>query len=528
MDEDFWNESSEGDIHARDSLQFELKSEFFIHPQIKHSIYKQEIYIFIPNSLQINPETYSKQQFYLDETNLIRYKTPQMSFQELIDSNYHSSPLNRLKEFLYKPDSILSPVALSDELKLFAAIFRGAIREQVHHMLKKIKLNEYEKDSSELNEKRELLNKEIALLCSNISTITKKFRSLEEIALLRSNFPQVIRDFKTIDEFISLIIDEFMLILLKHVQTITEKEAPEEKLISQLIIKEKFYRKKMHLGPKTIHGHLFSNESILYRQGLLHRFVLEALMLKHVRVSSEEKHRNILGAIAAGIAMMVYMTLLAWNASTLVINSMSFIFLAAFLYVIKDRIKEGFKTLYFKRAHRWFPDYSTEMSSFKGFKVGKLTENFSFIEPDQLPHGFLNIRNHSFHEELQALHRHETIIQYKRELSLVRLHPSNGDRRHAVTIIFRLNIHRFLQNASNALQTHLALDGYTKEILEKHLPKVYHLNLIIRHSFLHEDLTFKTEIKTYRVVIDKNGIKRVEHITPFLPQSNNNQNLKMQ
>lgn len=502
MTEDFWNELNEGEIHTRDSLQFELKSEFFLNPRLKHNIYKQEIYIFIPNSLQINSDSYSKQQFYLDETNLIRYKTPLISLLDLVNPDYSPSPIARLHHLLNKSDPSLFVTIASDELKLFAAIFRGTMKERVSKIMKGLKMEDTITTSQSISH-----------LCSEISDVCLKFRQLQEIAQSRSDFPQLLRHFKYIDEFVSSVIDEFLVILLKQYRTLDIDDRHTQRIITQLIIKEKLYRKRKNLGPKTSKGHLFANESILYRQGLLHRFVLESLMLKNVRFSSEEKHRHVLGAIAAGFAMLVYMGLLAWNASSLVINSFSFIFLAVFLYVLKDRIKEGFKTLYSKQAHHWFPDYSTEIINFKNFKVGRLSENFAFINSKQLPNGFLKIRNHRFHEELQALHRHETIIQYKREMTLTPPIPYSEDRRRAVTVIFRLNIHRFLQKASNAFQTNLTLDTYTQEISEKLLPKVYHLNLIIRNFFLQEDLTSKIEIKTYRVVVDKNGIKRVEQIT---------------
>lgn len=504
MTEDFWNELSEGEIHARDNLQFELKSEFFINPHLKHNVYKQEIYIFIPNSLQINADTYPKQQFYLDETNLIRYKTPLMSLSDLINLDYSPSPLTRLYHMLNKSDPSLFLTSASDELKLFAAIFRGTVRDYIHKIIQSMQIAEPEKTAHAISD-----------LCSQISDVCHKFRQLQDISHSRSDYPQLIRHFKYIDEFISIVIDEFLVILLKRYRSLDNYDRHAQSILTQLIIKEKLYRKRKDLIPKTSKGHLFANESILYRQGLLHRFILESLTLKHIRFSSEEKHRNVLGAIAAGFAMMVYMSLLAWNASSFVINSFSFIFLAVFLYVVKDRIKEGFKTLYSKKAHRWFPDYSTEITNSKGFKVGKLTENFAFINSKQLPHGFLKIRSHRFHEELQALHRHETIIQYKREMTLTLPHPSNEARRRAITAIFRFNIHRFLQKASNVVQTNLTLDTYTQEISERLLPKVYHLNLIIRNSFLQEDLKLKTEIKTYRVIVDKNGIKRVEYIKSF-------------
>ncbi len=168
--------------------------------------------------------------------------------------------------------------------------------------------------------------------------------------------------------------------------------------------------------------------------------------------------------------------------------------------------------LYYKQAFRWFPDYSTEIKNSKGFKIGKLTENFAFIEPQQLPPGFLNIRNYHFHEELQALHRHETILQYKREVYL-NYSPGIGvGRRRALTALFRFNIHYFLQKASNAFQQKPTLNTYNLRIKEQRLPKVYHLNIIIRNTYLQTDQTTKVEIKIFRVIVDKAGIKRVEHL----------------
>jgi hypothetical protein len=502
MIEDFWNELNEGEIHVRDSLQFELKSEFFINPHLKHNVYRQEVFLFIPNALQINSDNYSKQHFYLDQTNLIRYKTPLMTLSDLINLDYSPSPLTRLYHLINKSDLSLSVAKASDELKLFAAIFRGAIRERTYKIIKSIfELQDLER-----------IPQMITYLCSEISEVCHKFRQLQDISHSRSDYPQLIRHFRYIDEFVSTSIEEFLVILLKKYRSLENYDRNADKLITQLVIKEKLYRKKHNLGPKTSKGHVFANESILYRQGLLHRFVLESLMLKNFRFSPEEKHRYLLGAIAAGFAMMVYMGLLIWKSSSFVINSFPFAALAVFLYIIKDRIKEGFKAFYSKQAPRWFPDYSTKIRDFKGFKVGKLTESFAFIDAHQLPSGFLRIRNHHFHEELQALHRHETIIQYKREVTLTPTTHYSEKRRRELTIIFRLNIYRFLQKASNAFQTHLTLDTYTQEISERLLPKIYHLNIIIRNSFLQENTTPQVEIKKYRVVVDKNGIKRVEHI----------------
>ncbi|WP_068470918.1 hypothetical protein [Candidatus Protochlamydia phocaeensis] len=504
MNEDFWADLHEGDIHVRDNLQFELKSEFFINPTAKQNVYKQEFFLFIPNSLNINKQTYSKEQFYLDQTNLFRYKTPQISLKDLINPSYHPSPLIRLQHFLSANDPLTQLPVVFDELKLFGNVFKAALRErmlQIELVFKDASINELQNAPQAISE-----------LCTDVTAMCELFRRIR--SQITTNHSHALkRHFRYVDEFISDTIDTYFLALLQQLRHLEHRHyISSEKQLCQIILREKLYRKRNYLGPKTLRGHIFSNESILYRRGLLNQFMREALLLKSYRYSLEEKHRNILGATAAGIAMFIYMVLFAWKASDFVINSFPFIFFAVVFYILKDRIKEGLKNIYFRQAYRWFPDYSTEIQSPKGYKVGYLKESLAFIDPSQLPLGFLKIRNYHFHEELQALNRHETIIQYKREVTLFQHRHISEERRRELTTIFRLNIQYFLKKASNALQPHLDLDTYTQEINERLLPKVYHLNMIIRNTYLASDSTVKIEIKKFRVVMDKIGIKRVEQI----------------
>lgn len=502
--EDFWSELHEGDIHARDSLQFELKSEFLIYPHLAQNVYKQEVFIFIPSQLQISSQSYSKQQFYLDQTNLFRYRTPSLTFPDLLDSHYAPSPLYRLKNLILETSPPFSFLTASDELKLFGTIFRAAMRERIYKIVQQTMQQPPDSLDNQVDA--------IQFLCNEITQICQQFRHLQRLAVTRLGDPQFNRHFRYVDEAVSLTIEKYLLLLIKHLRDLNAVAYRSiDKFICQLIVNEKLYRKKHQLGPKKSKKPLFSNEATLYREGLLNRFILEALMLKSYRFSLEEKHRNILGATAAGIAMLVYMILFAWKSSDFVINSFPFIAFAVVFYILKDRLKEGLKQLYYKQAFRWFPDYSTEIRNSQKVKVGRLTENFAFIDSTQLPPGFLYLRNHHFHEELQALQRHETIIQYKREVVLPS-YPEAGRRRRELTAIFRLNIYRFLQKASDAFEPRLALDTDTQEVTEQLLPKVYHLNIIIRNTYLQSNLEQKSEIKTFRVVVDKVGIKRVEHI----------------
>ena len=93
----FWNDLYYEDIHFRDNLQFELETDFAPIRTLEHNVSVQEFYFFIPQSLQIDAETYSKEQFYKDRTNLIRYKKPEFSFYDLINKNNTQSPLVRIE-----------------------------------------------------------------------------------------------------------------------------------------------------------------------------------------------------------------------------------------------------------------------------------------------------------------------------------------------------------------------------------------------------------------------------------------------
>ena len=495
--DEFWGELNEGDIHFRDNLQFEMKSEFFINPDLKENVYKQEFYIFTPNTLQINPQTYTKAQFYLDQTTLIRYKTPRMSFQDLINFDYSKSPLARLNAWENQPlnEQQLSKILL--ELQLFGNIFRSTLRGRIQYLIGEVG--------------RSIFHEDIKKLCDDLRLTRSTFVKLKERYERKHNSFPLRNYFRHTDEFTSLILDHYLISLLDHLRNVEGENTQSDKMLAEIILQEQNYRKEHHLLPKTSKD-LYYNESILYREGILNKFILEPLLLKTYRYSLEEKHGNILGSVAAGVAMLMYMLLFAWKSERFVINSTPFILLAVVFYILKDRLKEGMKQLYFRQAFKWFPDYSTEITNPDNDVIGVVKENFSFVHENDVPVNILEMRNRDFHRELQIVKRQESIIHYKREVNLQQQPYAAEKRRHELTLLFRLNIHQFLLKAHNALAPNLLLDPETLEIKERLLPRIYHLNVIMSNTYLLSNLKTRREIKKFRVVIDKVGIKRVEQI----------------
>ena len=85
-------------------------------------------------------------------------------------------------------------------------------------------------------------------------------------------------------------------------------------------------------------------------------------------------------------------------------------------------------------------------------------------------------------------------------------------RRHKIHNIFLFNIHLLLEKASNPTEPLLSLDPDTMELTKYELPKVYYINMIMKNSYFDANLNKRIELKKFCMVIDKNGIKRIEII----------------
>lgn len=484
MDE-FWQDLVSGDIQFRDKWQFELKSEFFPRSTTKVSVYTQEFYIFIPNSLQINDQTYSKEEFYRDQTNLIRYKTPQFSLKELMDKKKIGSPLNRLRTMLGpNQDS-----EVEDELKLLGNIFRSCLRNETLHLLIPSQFNDTE----------------IKNFCDEIKNFRKEFFSIQEKFKSKLHDENINSYFRYTDEFISNSIDYFLTGFLQEARERSLSEESDNR-VCQLIIEEKMYREKIAPASEE-------KEAFLYRYGLLKKFIVDALLLNTSRSSLQQKYGHYIGSVSAGIAMLIYLLLFIWQGHVFVVNSEPFIILTVFAYILKDRLKEGLKNLSYQRALRWFSDYAIEIRSPDDKKIlGILRESFSFINEASVSPEILKVRNKEFHNILTTVKRAEQVIYIKKIVKMFPDEDSLLKRRKALNIIFRFNIQDFLTKASDPMHSYTTLDPETKELIHTSLPKIYHLNVILRSTFLDENMKSKVELKKFRIIIDKDGIKNIEQI----------------
>jgi hypothetical protein len=497
---EFLADLTSGEIQIRDRWQFELKSEFYPRSATQTSTYGQEFYFFIPNALQINSSTYSKEEFYRDLTHFIRYKTPEFSLDELIDPMNERSPFSRLAELISKDECKENVEQAENEIKLLGNILRSSVRNRIAALLA-------------LSPQDENLDSDCLQFCLDIQKVRQAVDELQRQLLAHFTSEKLRTTLGYFDEFISNTFDYYLTGLLDELRRRKSAISTEtDDVLCEAIVREKKHREAIHHLVLHRHEQKDRRDEILYRSGLLKKFIMDALMLPVSRESVQERYGHFIASFSAGIAMLIYILLFVWQGQWFIINSAPFVIITVVAYVLKDRLKDGLKTLSFQRALRWFSDYATEIRSPDEKKIfGKLRESFTFVDETEIPQDILTTRHREFHTVLETFKRPEQIIYFKRRITMFAF-PSKKERFNALNILLRFNIQDFLIKASNPYHTYSTLDPETKSLLHIRLPKVYHLNIILKNTFANENNEPIEELKKFRLILDKNGIKQIEHV----------------
>ena len=80
-------------------------------------------------------------------------------------------------------------------------------------------------------------------------------------------------------------------------------------------------------------------------------------------------------------------------------------------------------------------------------------------------------------------------------------------RFYGLNIIFRFDIHHFLTKTEDPLHTYLSLDPESLTLRKIKLPRVYHINVILKNTVSIPDGSVKVYLNKFRLIVDKNGIK---------------------
>ncbi len=491
-------------IGVHDRHQFELKLEYEPAGDSEETRYTVEAFLCVPGSLNLEPETVPPQALYGDIHNYVRLKTPELSWTAL--SAVPESPLVRL-------EGALAGAAGGDlagfayECRMFACVFRGALRDLVERLEGKLK-------GAGGGEQR------IAAAAEAMSDAIDGYRpALARYRALRARAsedripPRGRAAWLLADEYTSISIEQ---ILRRAIVTVDRAElgAPaaaaraaelKDRLFAEILAEERYRRESGYasiLDPRT------DNEGYLYRAGLLKKYCSSALFLRLHREQPRRRWQEVLFAVAAGIAMAFATVIAFWAQATYSAVGLQFFLILVVAYMFKDRIKEATRGLFARWLERHVFDRKIVIDDPAGGRLGLCREKIEYLTPEQVPADVGDARARGADPVLRLAEAElrESVIRYRKEIVLssrrLRDRPGGG----GVTDILRFHVARLLHQMDEPDQEIEWVDVETRRLGPIRAAKVYHVDVVFRFQGAGREVA----TTLMRLILDRRGIKRID------------------
>ena len=449
-------------------------------------------WMFVPNSLDINPENYGKKQFYRDVKSNIRLITPIYLLRDIAQDT--SQPLIYLKKAM---ERVVSNPQSSDielyqyHLKMFAAIFKSALRDHASHLrsVRSLESAQYLVDD----------------YAQNAEIVLSKFRALYQIIDVPTVSDGIRSYFRLCDEFMSHMVEMRTIRLIKMLDSTKGDHEGIRNSFLSLITAESEYKKKSGYG--QLNGDAMHDRQLVYHHGMLKKFIESELYISLDKKKDGVAIEQIYYSIAAGVAM-IFATAVAWHTQMKYGNITWPLFIALVVsYMLKDRIKDLLR-YYF--AHRLGDKYFDKKASvvIGSSKVGVIKEGFDFISRAKTPAVVLDMREKASTVDDESRIFEEKILLYRKHVELDDKAIVKTDDYPMVGIneIMRLHLTRMTQKMDNP---EVQIDTFDEHgcLTSVSIPKIYYVNIVFQLQ--HDG---EVEYHHFRISMTRNGVQEIDRI----------------
>ena len=472
-------------IHDSNTLEF--KVGFLPNDGKNHEDFYMNTWIFIPERLDVNRYTYSKETFYCDTISYLRLITPRYELREL--TNPLSLPFTRMKSACECP--VNDNKEFENEVKMYASIVKSSVRDAC------LKI-----------EQQSYREAQISLACDMVEearAVTTMYRSLRSTLLAREGSNEVATFYDFGDEFISNIVEKHLGRIVKLLSPLksSDKERALHLMLTQVLVGEHNYRKEhnyINVEPDSDDD----NRQFVYRASQLKKYIESNLYLPTHKRRNTAFLEQVAFSVAAGISM-VFATVVSFAFQQTYGNfTMPFFIALVISYMFKDRIKELIRGYFAHGLGSRFYDYLIRIRV-EQQNIGKVKEGFDFVSPQDVSR---HVNEKRARKNPLVVNRgvDEQVIQYRKYVHLRRkavdklsVYPING-----INNIVRFNLAGFMRKMDNA---HVALyvnngDAHNLFINGN---KAYYINFVIQCKY--EGIS---EYKRYRVCLSSDGIINIE------------------
>lgn len=449
-------------------------------------------WMFVPNSLDINPENYGKKQFYRDIKSNIRLITPVYLLRDIaLDS---SQPLSYLRKALERVVNNPQPSDIESyeyHLKMFAAIFKSALRDHASHLrsVRSLESAEY------------LVNDYV----DNAKIVLNKFRSLYQIIDVPTVSDKIRSSFRLCDEFMSHMVELRTIRLIKMLDQCDVRYDNIRNSFISLITDESEYKSRMGYG--QLNGDPVHDGQLVYHHGMLKKFIESELYINLDKKKDGVAVEQIYYSIAAGVAM-IFATAVAWHTQMRYGNITWPLFIALVVsYMLKDRIKDLLR-YYFahKLGDKYFDKKATVVIGSN--KVGLIKEGFDFISKSKTPAVVLDMREKASSVEDESRIFEEKVLLYRKHVTIddAALAQQDDYPIRGINEIMRLHLTRFTQKMDNA---EVPIDTFDENgnFMTVSIPKLYYVNIVFQLQ--HDG---EVEYHQFRISMTRNGVQEIDKI----------------
>lgn len=484
-------------IGTHDKFSIEFKIGFYTsNKPVNENKFKINSWVFIPNGLDINRYTYTKQQFYSDIKSNVRLITPIYTLDEILQEDKGPFPrLRKAIDRLLEDPSEEHTESYTYQIKMLLCIVKSALRNANVRLIA-------ERNDLTLVEQAERF---VAL----VNEITLRFRKLRDEILEQSHLSQELKDFFLFgDEYLGSLTKESMFILMRR----SRKKAAFGKikpLLLEFVSKENNNSVKMcYALPDEADGE--RNSQLLIKRVQLKKFIESDLYLQRIKKTDGALAKEFYYGVAAGLAM-IFATVISFIATQHYGNFTSALFFALVIsYIFKDRIKEAARLYFSSKLDQKYFDWKWNVS-IRNQKIGIIREAFDFIAQESVPEHIMELRNKSPLVAAENKSYEEKVILYRKRVILLKkdLEKYKEYRLAGINDILRFNLISYTKQMDNETVDLYIPDpenGY------KIIPgtRVYRLYFILEGEGETEGESF---LKKYCILINRSGIQSVTEVT---------------
>lgn len=475
-----------------DNFTVEFKIGYNVEKDSDINNFSVKTWIFMPNSLAINRQTYTSDLFYRDLKVNTRLITPIFLLREI--ANKKSIPMHNLREAFEQLASNIADYNTSSyeyQVKMFLAIVRSSVRDTISYIGRTRKCE----DIMELSFDYE----------KQITTIVKEYRSLRKIINVPGISEASLNTYRFGDEYLSNLIDLYSFKIINKHKTETNPDlfVLHNKLV-ELISRERAYRIEENYIVIDKNSPT-NNREFVHRMNILKRFVDSDLFLVARKKQDAVITQQIYYSLAAGVSM-IFATAIAFSFQRKYGNFTMPLFVALVVsYMLKDRIKDLMRFYFVNKQKTRYYDNKTTIS-IGNTTLGWSRESFDFISEEKIPKEVLDIRNRTPLLEAENKYNNEHIILYRKMVQLKKsvLDDSETYTTTGVNEIIRFNLSHLVQKMDDPKSTYNTVEenGHIEQI---QADKIYYINYI-----LHLEHNNQNEYKRYRIVCTRDGIIDIE------------------